>query len=617
MNRAVFYFFGIIYFVFFQGIPFAVSEQYRQNQLEAKIAVPVAYSLVRGDVPVYGIACGRDFEKYWLDYGVGENPQAWENIVVSNVSQENFQNISRVDFSLDKTIPGNLGMWDTGLDEYQYGQHQSGLHMGTYTLRLIVRDKKGNIKQDRVLVEVGRVALNAFASELHSDDGNSALAIQEHSLCEPAKIFSLKALSSEKIKIPEGFKRISSVYEINPPGEQFLQPCRLTVKYDRNYVVNVENLGIFVFDTDLKEWRLLETYRKGTEDFLETDISVLPGKFALYTILESSGASNADRGKAAIVTRSSAGFWTSKYDTAGVLLERDSRKSKNGKYCLKVTNLREGGNFAIARRAQFDVSVYPLIRFDYKIPKDVKINMQVKVDKKWYDIMITDDEKVYWDINMEKIGAVEGIIADNRWHTAEINLYKMFKDRVDTFVVDEIVFADWDSTGFKKLEMGHNKKGAVYWLDNFTLVFSGFYPLQNVPWEINTRKGQSNTGVSRNYSIGIDKVQDGSFVISKTEPELTIVFGVTNKRQSGVLHLVFKRNFSNTSTSWVILNRFEILLNEIKIKECYSGGGEELIVANVPARFIKHGANFLKFRWLNGVGEIEFKRLSLEYEAHK
>lgn len=754
MNRAAFYLFVMVCFIFFQSIPFAVSEEYQQNQLEAKITVPAAYSLVRGDVPVYGIACGRDFEEYRLDYGAGENPREWKNIVISKIPQENFQDFSKIDFSLDKTIPGNLGGWDTGLDEYQYGQHQSGLSMGLYTLRLIVRDKKGNVKENRVPVEVGRVVLNAFSSELHSDDGNAILTIEEHSLWEPAKIFSFKAISSEKINIPEGFKRASSVYEINPPGEQFLQPERLTIKYDRNHAVNTENFGIFVFDTDLKEWRLLEAYRNETGCSLETDISVLPGKFALYAVLESSRTSNVVRNKVTMVEGNFAGsllsrdsfendfsFWTNKYGTAGALLERDSRKSKDGNYCLKVTNPREGGNFAIARRAQFDASVYSLIRFDYKIPKGVKINMQVKVNKKWCDIMLTDDEKVYWDINMEKIGAVEGIAADNRWHTAEINLYKMLNGRTDTFIVDEIVFVDWDSTGFKKLEMGHNKKGTAYWLDNFTIesdryfwelrrnnsgkkinpsktqnteilingdeldnflpdyfngnlrikfllskiaaqniyqlrikpaeemaqkylklylnnklipedayVFSdscldvflgklntdanmltlvssgsgalslesiGFYPLQNAPWEIKVSKWRNSTEVSQSYSIGIDKVRDCSFVISKTKPELILVSGITARKQSWALRLVLKKNLFNTNTSWVMLNKFEILLNERKIKECYSDGSEELIVVNIPARFIKYGTNFLKFRWLSGAGEIEFKRLSLEYETHE
>ncbi len=141
-------------------------QPFSQNPLRAKITVPYPYSLIRGDVPIYGFACGEGFKEYKLEYGEGENPQEWKLIVKSEKPQSEENSQPKVDFSLDKTIPGNLGGWDTGLSEYQYGEHLVDLPMGTYTLKLTVSSSSGDIKDDRVVVEVGRVVLNTFSSKL-------------------------------------------------------------------------------------------------------------------------------------------------------------------------------------------------------------------------------------------------------------------------------------------------------------------------------------------------------------------------------------------------------------------------------------------------------------------
>ena len=49
----------------------------------AKISLPWHQSLVRADVPVFGLAYGPDFKRYVLEFGQGSNPTEWHPIAVS------------------------------------------------------------------------------------------------------------------------------------------------------------------------------------------------------------------------------------------------------------------------------------------------------------------------------------------------------------------------------------------------------------------------------------------------------------------------------------------------------------------------------------------------------
>jgi hypothetical protein len=161
----------------------------------------------------------------------------------------------------------------------------------------------------------------------------------------------------------------------------------------------------------------------------------------------------------------------------GAKLERDTTQRDDGSVCLKLTNQVERGNFAASiRQEAYDAKAYPLIMFDYKMPAGVKINLLAKVNNTWYDLELTDDQKVYWGLNMEKIGKIADIRPDNQWHTVSFNLYKAleqyYKSKINKppdYTVQELIFANWDSTGFMKLELGHNPQGVLYYIDNFSI----------------------------------------------------------------------------------------------------------------------------------------------------
>ena len=49
----------------------------------AKISLPWDQSLVRADVPVFGLAYGRDFKRYVVEFRQGSKPTEWHPIAAS------------------------------------------------------------------------------------------------------------------------------------------------------------------------------------------------------------------------------------------------------------------------------------------------------------------------------------------------------------------------------------------------------------------------------------------------------------------------------------------------------------------------------------------------------
>ncbi|MFH1248475.1 MAG: hypothetical protein V1490_04945, partial [Candidatus Omnitrophota bacterium] len=470
-------------FLIFFSIPTFIllyaANLYAAQSLTAKIEIPYADSLVRGDVPVFGKAYGKDFKEFILDYGDGKNPKEWILINKSNAPQKVYKSSVGLDMiSFGKTIDGNLGTWKTGLDEYRYGEHPVNLS-GSYTLRLRVFDNKGNTAEDKITVEVGRIILNSIGGKIQSQDGFATVEVEEHSLYTSAILASIESL--DKNPFPqENLTLASKVYELREPGEKFTQPVTLKIKFDTN--IDPNTLSIYSYDIKKKKWQPLNTKFIESENVLSAQITRTPLKFALYAVFSSNEKTEEMSLRQQAVTKKPKDEilfqyntfeediedWHTKYPEVGTRLSL--AKKEDNTNCLKLTNPASPSNFSASIvNTPFSAKEYPFIKFDYKIPNDLKINFQVKTGNKWYDIVFTDDEKIYWDVNMDKIGKIEDIAVDGNWHTAYLNLYEMLKDKTNDFIIQELTISDWDVTGFMKLELGHNKKELTYYIDNFII----------------------------------------------------------------------------------------------------------------------------------------------------
>jgi len=111
------------------GVALAPTERSDPKNLPVLITVPAWGASVGGVVTVTGRAASGDFESYRLEYGAGASPAAW------TVIQESTTPVS----------DAVLGSWDT-----------RGLAPGTYTLRLVVRDRGRGELSTTATVTVGR-----------------------------------------------------------------------------------------------------------------------------------------------------------------------------------------------------------------------------------------------------------------------------------------------------------------------------------------------------------------------------------------------------------------------------------------------------------------------------
>ena len=98
------------------------------SDLPVRVDSPADRARVLGIVPITGKADSPDFESYRIEFGLGSPPLAWTMIASSTTKQPG----------------GGLGLWNT-----------NGLPEGTYTLRLVVTDKKRGELSTFITVTLG------------------------------------------------------------------------------------------------------------------------------------------------------------------------------------------------------------------------------------------------------------------------------------------------------------------------------------------------------------------------------------------------------------------------------------------------------------------------------
>lgn len=468
----------------------------RTATLTAEITVPYTRALVRGSIPVFGLAHGEDFEEYRLEYGDGHEPKQWTTIAVSSTPRTRGNLPAELLDAGDTTIVGNLGNWDTGLKNYVYmptypPDHPVDLN-GVYTLRLVVVGKDEQTVEDRVTVEVGRVIPNAWGGTAQSRNRRVVLTVPEQAIRNSFRVISVKPLDGPAPPIPAGHRLVGTVYQFREPGESFSKDATLEMRYSLEEVTGIplDRLGIYGYEPASGTWRHLATQRNEAERTLIAAITEFPAEIVHFAILASdsgTGSTVYERPSATparqqalhgqdILVRDTfedgTGEWSNRDRDVGATVSIDNALSLDGTRALRITNVNEGGNFAATALASpFDAREYPIIQFEYRISPGVKTDLYMKVSGRWYNVEFTDDPKVfdYKRVNIANVGRIPDALADNRWHTAEFNIAQMLATKTGNYIVEEIIFADWDVPGFMRLTYGHNPAGASFLVDNFTI----------------------------------------------------------------------------------------------------------------------------------------------------
>lgn len=165
--------------------------------------------------------------------------------------------------------------------------------------------------------------------------------------------------------------------------------------------------------------------------------------------------------------------WAPLQSSNEVILKRDATTKAAGKYSLKITNAISGGHFGVcAFLGKLDLKLRSRLRFAYRIPQDVRINIYFRRGEWWYALILTGSDEIPMDLRMKILGRLQDVKADNLWHFAEFNLLEAFK-RVEpnatNYIIEEIVIGEFNDPPYLQAGFGGNKAGTSYYIDEFVI----------------------------------------------------------------------------------------------------------------------------------------------------
>lgn len=232
----------------------------------------------------------------------------------------------------------------------------------------------------------------------------------------------------------------------------------------------------------------------------------------------------------------------------GADLELDTTTGVAGKGCLRGTNIALSGPSGVALcQRPFNAGRYPLLTFDYRLPKEYHLDLVVDSATGWQNIRLTDNERA-----IKPIGEIENVVADNTWQHAEVNLAAILGSQTGIpgrLDISSLLLIDREYEG-----VGPNM---TFYLDNLTLVpaVSGLHGV-TLRWDAHDPSGirefryrwHSRPSLTPNAKLPGD-LREHTFYL-ETEGEQYFHFQAYdgNRRPSGALHYRFL--VDNTPPQW-------------------------------------------------------------------
>jgi len=481
----------------------AAPETSPDAPLVARIDFPPAGSLVNANVPIFGVAGGPRFEHYRVEYGPGTDPSTWTVIATGTrpVTEESTPPPSELRLHADAHLYGTLGDWHTGLRNWSHlpcNPPDEPIRLsGRHTLRLIVTGSDGAAVEDRITVDAGTVVAQALPGEAASADGRVRLRVPEHALAQSFRIYDVQPLEDIREPTPPacaGCELVSRAYRIREPGDRFIMPVAL--EFDAPAAAAPERdprrVGIASWDAGENAWVTLPTEWDPVAARFSASITELPAPRAVFALLhdperalsqraaaEPSHAEPAPVRPGVLVDdtfEDGLGSFEERDLFVGARLQLDAQATQDGSRSLRLTNKNFGGTFSATLLGHpFDVRDYGTLTFDYRIPAGVMIDLFARAGARWYRLRLTGDATAFdhRGVNVVDLGGASRIIADDTWHNASIDLEYSLRQKTRETRIDELVLANWEVAGYRKLEFGRNPRSAVYHLDNVRITGLG------------------------------------------------------------------------------------------------------------------------------------------------
>jgi RHS repeat-associated protein len=485
------------------GMSAGANDILHERVLSAKIDVPVKGSLLRADIPICGVACGSEFKSYRVEFGEGSHPSDW-HVIASSTEQQTkdpYGTSESLFMQGDLDLHGNLATWNTGLKEWVHlpwhPPEDNTDYSGVYTIRLVVEGNDGKTVEDRVTCEVGGIIAQCRQGVVASPDKRVTLRFPEQALLESFRVYSILSVAEAGEELPHSptdATILGKVYRIREPGDRFIKDVVLEFTADAPALNGQETkrVGIACYDVEKMSWIWLPTQRNSTGAAFSAILKELPVGRAIYalvadkavdrssvTVPKSEDLPAAEAQPGILINdsfKNDFGTFKPRDRFVGATLSRDNQVTPDASYCLKLVNDNFGGDFSsTVLDRPFDVRKYPVLSFDYRIPPNVKIDWFLRVRDRWFNLRFTGDPIDFRnkDVNIVNLGAIDGIIADDKWHTAGVDLLHLLRDQTRYSQIDEIAMGDWHVGGYMKLEFGTNPRGATYYLSNVKLLGVG------------------------------------------------------------------------------------------------------------------------------------------------
>ncbi|NQT17339.1 MAG: hypothetical protein HQ582_31585, partial [Planctomycetes bacterium] len=265
------------------------------DDIVARIGYPYNHSLIRGNVPIFGVAHAKEFYCYELEFGEGSDPEEW-HLIKRSYHPEYVDPYDAGKVKINKNwgmAEGNLGLWTVGLDEYPYGQAFKHNLQGVYTVRLTVRTRKGRVARHAKELTVARVLLNVQRGIVTSPDKIVSFAVAPDSLDSHALLVSLLPNDS-LFSPPKELIQLSSTYEFRPPALSLVKPATLGFKLPREKSEKARKgrrdilprqIAIYQYDAPLKQWIALPSHVDLDNESVSTTVSEVLPHLALYVLL--------------------------------------------------------------------------------------------------------------------------------------------------------------------------------------------------------------------------------------------------------------------------------------------------------------------------------------------
>ena len=251
----------------------------------ANIRIPSQNSLVSYSVPIIGSACAKNFEKYKVEYGIGDTPLEWRTLLTSKT--ERYDRYKPIPPS--RTVYGNLATWHTAeIVSWAGAGDDYYVPMDRYTIRLTVFNAEGENSQDQVQIDMSKV-VGRWKSKILSNDGLFILNLPYASIADDYDLFSIQSVESSDAPPVDSSKYqfIGKIYQLKPPGYQFIKSCSLKVFYKEQDLNNVSesSINLFKWNTVTDQWVYADAEIDLQNNCFTTKINSLSHYKAFYAIM--------------------------------------------------------------------------------------------------------------------------------------------------------------------------------------------------------------------------------------------------------------------------------------------------------------------------------------------